>query len=211
MPIQYCMGVFYASAAVKDHFACHVRYYVVFGLVAVIGIIIGITGANSLGVLATSADFKILIFKQVNINGSGIFGLLGKNMLILIISCSVVLAVNISAYFLPLGLVFVLYRGYVLGFNTLVIIKVYGTGGIFNVIIVYIPFQLVMLLCVLAASGICARRCIHNSRFGAFVIRGVDYPVVFRSLGVVIAVGFAVSLGFAIIASVFLQGMVFIF
>ncbi|HEY8444472.1 MAG TPA: hypothetical protein VIL24_06720 [Clostridia bacterium] len=191
----------------SDHFSRLFKYYMLLAVFAILGLVLGIISANNLSGLLTEEKIKLLFFKSIYINVN-FFIAFFANTFIMLVLFGVIVLVNISVFILPFGFILIIYRGYLAGFSAVALIKIYGGGGIVNLIFIFIPFQLMLMFFLLGAMAICMKRLFDNLHAGAFCFSNVEYPVMFRELVmfflVFIAVNFLLSLVCMIITKAFI-------
>lgn len=181
----------------KEHFCNTVKFYIIFAVFIIGGIVLGIISANNISILSND-NIKLLFFNKIYINISFFTAFFGNTFIMLTLFC-VIIAVNINIFLLPINFVFLLYRGYLAGFTLVAIIKIYGGGGIVNLIIIFIPIQLVMLFFLAACSAACMRRLMNNLHNGPFCFRGTEYHLLLRELITLFIIFFVINLGLTII------------
>lgn len=191
----------------SDHFSRYCKYYILLALFAVLGLVLGIISANNLSGLLTEERIKIIFFKSIYIDVNFFIAFFG-NTFIMLILYGVIVLVNISVFILPFGFILIIYRGYLAGFAAVALIKIYGGGGIVNLIFIFIPFQVMLMFFLLGAMAICMGRLFSNLHAGAFCFHNVDYPSMFRELiiffVIFIVVNFLLSLVCMIITKAFI-------
>jgi hypothetical protein len=93
-----------------------------------------------------------------------------------------IIAISTSVFLLPLGFVLIIYRGYLAGFAAVAIIRIFGSGGIVNLVIIFIPFQIMLLFFLTGCMAVCMRRLINNVHCGSFCFRGAEYEIMIKEL-----------------------------
>lgn len=191
----------------SDHFSRYFKFYILLSLFAILGLMLGIISANNLSGLLTEEKIRIIFFKSIYIDVNFFIAFFG-NTFIMLILFGVIVLVNISVFILPFGFILIIYRGYLAGFSAVALIKIYGGGGIVNLIFIFIPFQIMLMFFLLGAMAICMRRLFNNLHAGAFCFHNVEYPAMFRELisffAIFIAANFLLSLICMIITKAFI-------
>jgi hypothetical protein len=189
-----------------DHFLSYFKTYILLTVFAILGLVLGIISANNLSGLLTEEKIKLIFFKSIYIDVNFFIAFFG-NTLIMLVLFGVIVLVNISVFIMPFGFVLIIYRGYLAGFAAVALIKIYGGGGIVNLILIFIPFQIMLMFFLLGAMAICMRRLFSNLHAG-FCLHNVEYPAMFRELAcffvIFIAVNFLLSLICVIITKAFI-------
>lgn len=82
---------------------------------------------------------------------------------------------SLTAFLFPIGVVFLVYRGFLLGLNITFVVVLYGMSGIVTGILIIFPLQLAML-CLLLWFFILARdKCVVKGKYGTK--KGVNLAV----------------------------------
>lgn len=165
----------------NEHFSRHLKSYLLLAVFAILGLVLGIISANNLSGLLTEDKIRLIFFKNIYIDVNFFIAFFG-NTFIMLILYGVIVLVNISVFLMPLGFILVIYRGYLAGFSAVALIKIYGGGGIVNLIFIFLPFQLMLMFFIIGAMSVCMKRLINNLHAGAFCFYGVDYRFMFREL-----------------------------
>lgn len=197
----------------KDFWECHFKsyykYYIIFGIFIFTGIIIGIiSGVNISKDISTY--ITLVFFKRIYIE-TKLFMAYFVNLVIITLLYGLCLLFCINIYLFPLAFIFAIYRGYLTGFTAVAIIKIYGGGAIINLIVVFIPFQLLMFFFLIAGLSVCARRLLNNRRCPPFEFRGVDYCCTLQELGILLAMAAIFSLGLTILVAIMTKGFSIVF
>ncbi|HEY8423436.1 MAG TPA: hypothetical protein VIL23_01585 [Clostridia bacterium] len=191
----------------SDHFSRHLKYYLLLSVFAVLGIVLGIVSANNLSGFLTQDKIKLIFFKSIYIDVNFFAAFFG-NTLIMLVLYGVIVLVNISIFLLPLGFILIVYRGYLAGFSAVAIIKIYGGGGVVNLIFIFMPFQVMLMFFLIGAMAICMRRLINNLHAGAFCFYNVEYGAMFRELITFFAIFAAVNFLLSIICMIITKAFI---
>lgn len=85
-------------------------------------------------------------------------------------SCGVVIVVlsvcSLTAVLFPIGVVFLVYRSFLLGLNIAFVVVLYGISGIITGILIIFPLQLIMLLLMLWFFILARDKCIAKGKYG---------------------------------------------
>lgn len=174
--LKFDLGGFF-----NDHFCRHLKYYLIICVFVIGGIILGIISANNISVMLTTEKIKLIFFRQIYIDVN-FFAAFFLNTFIMLVLFLIIIAVSTSIFLLPIGFVLIIYRGYLAGFAAVAIIRIFGAGGIINLIIIFIPFQLMLLFFLTGCMAVCMRRLINNIHCGSFCFRGAEYEIMIKEL-----------------------------
>ncbi|HEY8389572.1 MAG TPA: hypothetical protein VIL26_01265 [Clostridia bacterium] len=184
---------------INEHFSRHLKFYLVIGVFVIGGIILGIISANNISGALTTEKIKLIFFRSIYIDVN-FFAAFFINTLIMLLLFLIIIAVTTSVFLLPLGFILIIYRGYLAGFAAIAIIRIFGGGGIVNLIIIFIPFQLVLLFFLTGCMAVCMRRLINNIHCGSFCFRGTEYEIMLKELIALFIIFIVINLLLSIIA-----------
>jgi len=183
----------------NDHFSRHIKFYLLICVFVIGGVILGIISANNISGMLTTDKIKLVFFRQIYIDVS-FFAAFFLNTLIMLVLFLIIIVVNMSVFLLPLGFVLIIYRGYLAGFAAVAIIRIFGGGGIINLVIIFIPFQLMLLFFLIGCMAVCMRRLINNIHCGSFCFRGAEYEIMIKELINIFIVFIIINLLLSLIA-----------
>lgn len=78
----------------------------------------------------------------------------------------VIFLLTFVPFLLPLPIIFLIYKSFVLGSNLVVLITMFGVKGIFNVVFVFFPCQLLMLICLGLITACFVLKLLERKRYG---------------------------------------------
>ncbi|MDD4003504.1 MAG: hypothetical protein PHE12_04830 [Clostridia bacterium] len=129
-------------------FKRHKRHLLIFAAVFiagfVLGLILGSGGIYNDIIFNDSINFTVLIFS----GKASFFAIIARGFLVNLQYFALIFIFSLSVYFIPLHYVFICYKGYVLGAAAVVFTKVLGVHGFCNLLILVLPQQLILLLCL---------------------------------------------------------------
>ena len=149
---------------IAEHFSCYKLFYILLGLGVVAGLVIGLvsmfrySGEVGLEHLSDSPLSKYLS-KDISIISlffTRFFTVLGLFTLIWVSNC--------KPWLCFIAPIIVAYRAFLLGANCAVLILLFNISGVVNVLIVYIPCHLLMLVAMLMWSAVCMRQNIYSKQ-----------------------------------------------
>lgn len=131
-------------------FNCRRNYTVMVGLIVmfafgvVLGIVMGGRGFYTDLIFEDSVNYAIIV-----VNGKvSFFGMVARAVFINLRIFFVVFLFSLTVYFIPLQFLFVIYRGYILGAAVVVFTAVLGVSGFATALILIIPQQGILLICI---------------------------------------------------------------
>ena len=185
---------------IADFFGRHKVFVLVFSACAVVGVIYGVVYAVNINRLILITDLKSETLRAVVSGGVKGGTLIFENIFTFVIFTGLALAFSVNIYFSVMAYILMLYRGYLIGFNAYILIKLFGLVGAANVFIVFLPQQIILLLVLILASSACSRRCFANHRKGGFInFRGAEYAETFTYLCYIGAIMLVLTLILAIV------------
>ena len=156
--------------SIKDHFRCYKKYYIVFSIIIAIGIITGaMTAFKYVGELEIShLNDKILVeFLRGNI---GWFRLFLDRVVVVAFTCVLLFLFNLKKWLSPLGVLLLLYKAYVVGLNSAILIMIFNVSGIINVFIVLLPCNIIILFAFMGLCAVLTSYCFRMARYGDSVL-----------------------------------------
>lgn len=194
----------------RDKFDCFWRecqnHCIIYILIIVGGIVFGAVSGYSITSVLQYEELRVygLRWYDGQIMSMGLFG----SIFDVVILFGVILAVNINIYFMPLNYVLALYRGYLAGYNSLVIISFLGISGIAGIVFVFIPQQVIQLVFFCAFSSRANIRCIDNRNAGFLAFSGVEYRPLLKRLFFILAAACVVQILFYLVFGIASSGAV---
>lgn len=168
-----------------------------------VGIILGVLGGISI-----SSSFDD--YTQVNnytiswyIGSKQTFGsLFGSGILDALICSLVILLFNVSVWLIAGNFLLVIFKGYILSYNAVVMISSLGIGGFFQITFIFIPQQLLLCALIVFLSTIAYKRCAYYRGCGLFCCRGVGYDTLIKKMVIALLVFCALNLLFCILFAI---------
>ena len=159
--------------AIKFHISAHFcKYkwlYIVTSIFCMIFLIVGlcvIFNKSSLSIDDIS-DKTLLAFLQKE---SGVFGMIFSRIISTIMLALCIWLINFRPILCFLSLIIIIYRGFVLGTTCALLIKLFQFGGILNVIIIYLPINLIVLFLLISCCCVCTFHNFEYKRYGKNII-----------------------------------------
>ena len=157
---------------VTDHISQYKWSYLLFGIIAVLGLIIGfVVGFNRADNFALKdlPDGVLVHFLNNKASAASVFfsrffGFLGL--------CLLILCVNAKGFLCWISFFIFLYRSFLLGINSAILISLYKFGGVVNVVLIYFPVHLGALFLLLSLCVVCFVCCLRQKNTGYSVFSG---------------------------------------
>ena len=135
-----------------------------------LGLVLGAKGLYTDLIFGDSVSYVILV-----INGQiSFWEMVFRGIMISVQIFMLVFIFSLSVYLLPLQFLFVIYRGYILGAAAVVFTASLGISGFATVLILIIPQQSVLLVCVMLYIMLSSRCCLRLGRYGCKNIIGLQ-------------------------------------
>ena len=162
----------YLKYSISEHFAQNKWAYLIFGLIVLVGLIIGfIVGFNRAENFSLSdlpdATLACLIGKKTSAASmffSRLFAFLGL--------CFLLFCVNSKCYLCWIAFFIFLYRSFLFGLNCAILISLYKFGGVVNVVLIYFPVHLISLFLLMCVGVVCFACCVNQKNIGYSVFSG---------------------------------------
>ena len=157
------MSKFYAfyrncSAAryeLAEHISNYKWWYISLGIAALMGVIIGLITGFTIAPDATIDNIPDSIFISFINKNISVFGVFFARLFSLIAILLIIMIANIRPFMCFLNVLFLVYRGFVVGATSALLIVLFNVGGILNVIFIIIPSHFVILACLISFSAVC--------------------------------------------------------
>lgn len=164
-------GIFFRNSyRLKNNVSTFMKYYKISIIVIccffLIGLIAGMfTSSNYSGSLEIESipDSNLVSFIC---GDKGSFGLFFSYLIELSIVICCILFLNINFFCSIVNIVYILIRGYSLGFTIFSLISLYSFAGIINVVVIIIPFWFSINFILILISSICVSRNKIIKKFG---------------------------------------------
>ncbi len=158
-----------AKYDIAEHFACYKWWYVLVAVFSALGLIVGLITGFKIAPDATISNIPDSIFLsyiQGNVSAIGVFFSRLFSILAIVL---LILISNIKPYLCFINLLFMVYRGFVIGATFALLIVLFNVGGIINVIFIVIPCHMTVLFCLTSFSAVCLHYNFENRYFGGCV------------------------------------------
>ena len=180
----------------KDHFSLYRKWYFLLIIVAIVAIIVGlIVGFSTKDIVITKIPERLFV--------RFVTGDIGIGSLVLArIATSVVLLILIwllcaRPYLGLISVGIVVYRGFMLGLSSAMLISLFSVAGVLNILLVVVPCYLVMLAVLIAFCVLCLSYSFTSRIYGGCVCSGEFFcsqKKVLIVLGIMILIAVALEL-----------------
>ena len=151
-----------------------------------LGTVLGVVGAISVNGGVDQGVLGEFVYEWYVGNRKGFGGYFVAFLLEYLTAFVVIISCNASVWFVWINYLYLVARGYLIGYNTLLLILNIGAGGIFTVIFVFIPTQLIVLFMIVYMTVYANARCLlyrrlcfskvgYKSMLKRFCIMGIAY------------------------------------
>ena len=178
-----------ARYELAEHFACYKWWYLLFAVFSVLGLIIGLITGFKIAPDATVSNIPDSIFLsyiQGNVSAIGVFF---SRLFSLAAITLLILISNLKPYLCFINVLYMIYRGFVIGATLALLIVLFNVGGVLNVVFIIIPCHCTTLFCLISFSAICAHYNFENRYFGGCVFSPkffCEKKIVLCVLGIII-------------------------
>ncbi len=174
---------------IKDHFRTYKKYYLIFTVLILIGLITGMLTA-----FKYSKDFEISNLNDKVLIGFisgdiGAFTLLLRRIFQFCILFFLIYLINIKSFTCFLNFILILYEAYILGLNCAIFITLFNISGIINVFVVYLPCHLLFLISLMALCTIFCSNCFKYRKFNENIFCSTFWQQNGRSIICIIVLG----------------------
>ena len=156
--------------ALKDHFRECKKYYIVFAVLILIGLITGILTGFKKGSSLTIDSFNDKVLVDFLSGDLGIFAMLIRRLFSFCVLFFLLCLLNIKSFTVFANFVIVLYQAYILGVNSAIFISLFSISGIINVFVVYLPCRLLSLVVLTSLATILCSSCLKYRKFGETIM-----------------------------------------
>jgi hypothetical protein len=139
---------------------------IIIGLVALLALITGVFSAAKYMRGETSIIFSDFGLKEFVKGNSGTSTMFFQRMWSICAVMLLLTLLSMNSMLFSLGIIVIVYRGFLLGLNVTFIIVLHGIGGIITGLIIIFPFQLLMLALMIWFYITARDRCITKSKYG---------------------------------------------
>lgn len=159
-----------AKIEIAEHFSELKWWYICIAVFSVLGIIIGVVTGFAIAPDATTSQIPDSIFLNYIEGNVSIFGVFFSRIFGILAVFGLVFLANCKPFLCVFNIIILIYRGFIVGATTSLLIVLFNVGGIINVIFIVIPCHLVLLLMMISWSAICMSYNFNTKTYGGCVI-----------------------------------------
>ncbi len=138
--------------ALIAHIRCYKKWYIIFGIVAIFSILLGlIVGFKK----ASASDFDSAKIVSQYVTDTNVFANLLQKVFLAICFLLATLILCVHPVLSIGSIVMLIGYAYTVGLNFAYLIKVFHIGGILNVVLFNIPFELIIIFCLISWMAVC--------------------------------------------------------
>lgn len=157
-----------------EHFSSYKWAYLIIGLLAILGLIIGLIAgfSNSSNLDMDDIPDSILLgVLQHNISASA---LLFSRLFSFILTSLLIFLINFRPWLSMIAILIVMYKAFIIGSSCAIIINLFQIGGFINVFIVYLPCNIFWLFALVSWCTICSYHNWETRHYGGCIV-GRDF------------------------------------
>ena len=154
---------------VYTHFCRYKFLYILTSILCLVFFIIGICvifNKTSLNI-DDIADKTLLAFLT---HDSGVFGMIFSRIFTFVLLALCIWLTNFRPLLCILSFIIIIYRSFIIGTTCALLIKLFQFGGIINVVIIYLPFNLISLFLLISCCNVCVYHNFQFKRYGKHII-----------------------------------------
>ena len=155
-----------------EHFSEYKWFYFLFALVLLIGLIVGfVVGFNRADNFALKdlPDGVLACFVSKKMSGMAVFF---SRLFAFLGLCLLILCLNSKGYLCWISFFIILYRAFLIGINSAILISLFKFGGVVNVVLLYFPVHLIITCLLVCFAVVCFVCCINQKNSGVTVFSG---------------------------------------
>lgn len=132
--------------------------------VCIVGILTGVFVALKCGITtATLKDFNLEIY---SCNDNSFFGNFFSRFISCFFNIIILLVCSLTVFLVPVGYILVAYRGYLVGFNTTLLISLFGISGALSGLLIIFPSQILISIICIVYFVLMTNRAVQKKKFG---------------------------------------------
>lgn len=159
-----------AKIEIAEHFCDLKWWYICLAVFSILGIVIGMITGFTIAPDATVSKIPDSIFLNYIEGNVSIFGVFFSRVFSVLAMLGLIFLANCKPFLCVLNGIFLIYRGFVVGATTSLLIVLFNVGGILNVVFIVIPCHLILLLMLVSWSAVCMSYNFGTKVYGGCVI-----------------------------------------
>ncbi|MBQ7977305.1 MAG: hypothetical protein IJ301_01725 [Clostridia bacterium] len=158
-----------AKIELVEHISRFKFWYILLGGLALLGVVIGIITGFSIAPDASVSKIPDSIFQNYLQDNTSIFGVFFARIFSIIAMLGIILVTNFRPFLCFLNMIFLIYRGFVVGATLSLLIVLFNVGGILNVVFIVIPCHFTILIGLVIWSVVCMGYNVGSHDYGGCV------------------------------------------
>ena len=151
--------------ALHDHFSQHKKSYLICIIFIVFGLITGILTAIKFSHALTVEHITDTALVSFLKHETGWFAMLLSRVFSFLCVLALIFALGFNKWTAIISFFVLVYKAYLVGLNSLILIILFSISGAINVLIVYLPCNLLVLFALLSITAIIFKNCWYLARF----------------------------------------------
>lgn len=161
-------GAYFTKGEVGDYFKGNKVFLIFLLVIAGVSLITGVFTAIKSSNTITSYNIYDNLLVSFLKGDSSFLGYFFSRFFVTCLIILLMYLLSFSIFLMPLPILFLVYKAYILGVNSVVLILLFGISGIFNVVFVVLPCHLLILVCYVVAACLAMKRALVIKKYGRF-------------------------------------------
>lgn len=140
--------------AIKDHFCAHKKTYIICLAILVLGLLTGLFTAFRFADGVTSDHITDVILVDYLKNNSSWFAMLMSRLFSYLCVVVLITMFCLNKWSAILSVLVLIYKSYLVGLNSAILIILFSVSGAINVFVVYLPCNLIVLATLLCITAV---------------------------------------------------------
>ncbi len=158
-----------ARCELSEHLALYKWWYIWLSVFVLIGFIIGLITGFTIAPDASIDNIPDSVFASFLARDISVFGVFFARVFSVLAILLIILLANIRPFLCFLNVLFLVYRGFIVGATFALLIVLFNVGGILNVIFIIIPSHFTILLCLISCSAVAMSYNLNSRIYGGGV------------------------------------------
>ena len=158
-----------ARCELREHLSIFKWWYIWLAIFVIIGFIIGLITGFTIAPDATIDNIPDSILTSFICRDISVFGVFFARIFSMLAIIGIVFLANIRPFLCFLNVIFLVYRGFIVGATFALLIVLFNVSGILNVIFIIIPCHFTILLCLISVSAVMMSYNINSRIYGGGV------------------------------------------
>ena len=147
-----------------DHFLEYKWSYIIFGIIVLLGLLLGFFIGFNRAENFSLNDLPDMVLAQYISKKASIAAVFFSRLFGFLGLCLLLICLNSKGFLCPLSFFVLLYRSFLVGINSAILISLYKFGGVVNVVLIYLPVHLTSLILLMILGAICFWICVNSKK-----------------------------------------------